>query len=170
MRFYHMSKVEVTVGGHVFEIEINLNHRSGHDLPVVVNGQPLVVTVPDLDAPSDQLEWIIVNQQPHEIVIDPDLRWVRDHTGVHFLEVRDLEASGARPVSRDGRIKAPIPGLIRAVFVAEGDQVEAGQPLFILEAMKMENEIHAPKTGVVTQITVKSGQDVTLHAVLAEIS
>jgi biotin carboxyl carrier protein len=126
--------------------------------------------VPDLDAPLHQMEWIIVDQRPHEIVIDPDLRWLRDHTGVHFLEVRDLEAGVSRPVSRDGRIKAPIPGMIKAVFVAEGDRVEAGQPIIVLEAMKMENEIHAPRPGVVTQISVKPGQDVTLHEVLAEVT
>jgi biotin carboxyl carrier protein len=165
-----MSKVEVTLGGHTFEVEFNLNHRLGQDVQVVVNGQPLAVTVPDLDAPLDQMEWIIVDQRPHEIVIDPDLRWLRDHTGVHFLEVRDLEAGVSRPVSRDGRIKAPIPGMIKAVFVSEGDRVDAGQPIIVLEAMKMENEIHAPRSGVVTQISIKPGQDVTLHEVLAEIS
>jgi biotin carboxyl carrier protein len=164
-----MSKVEVTLGGHTFEIEINLNQRVDHDVPVIVNGQVLMVTVPDLDAPIDQMEWIIVDEHPHEIVIDPDLRWIRDQTGVHFLEVRDLESGVSRPVSRDGRIKAPIPGLIKAVLAAEGDRVEAGQPLFILEAMKMENEIHAPKSGVISQIGVKPGQDVLLHEVLAEI-
>ena len=165
-----MSKVEVTLGGHTFEIEINLNQRVDQSLPVIVNGRALTVTVPDLDAPIDQMEWIIVDNHPREIVIDPDLRWLRDQTGVHFVEVRDLEARVARPISRDGRIKAPIPGLIKFVFAAEGDRVEAGQPLFILEAMKMENEIHAPKSGVVSQISVKSGQDVMLHEVLAEIS
>jgi biotin carboxyl carrier protein len=164
-----MSKVEVTLGGHTFEIEINLNQRVAHDLPVIVNGQALTVSVPDLDAPIDQMEWIIVDQRPHEIVIDPDLRWLRDQTGVHFVEVRDLEARVARPVSRDGRIKAPIPGQIKAVFAAAGDRVEVGQPLFILEAMKMENEIHAPKSGVMSEIRVKPGQDVLLHEVLAEI-
>ncbi len=165
-----MSTVEVTLGGHTFEIDINLNQRIGHDLPVIVNGQAMTVTVPDLDAPIDQMEWIIVDRRPHEIVIDPDLRWLRDHTGVHFIEVRDLDVRVARPVSHDGRIKAPIPGQIKAVFAAEGDRVEAGQPLFVLEAMKMENEIHAPKSGVVGQIRVKPGQDVMLHEVLAEIS
>ena len=165
-----MSKVEVTLGGHTFEIEINLNQRVDQSLPVMVNGQALTVTVPDLDAPIDQMEWIIVDDHPREIVIDPDLRWLRDHTGVHFVEVRDLEARVARPISRDGRIKAPIPGQIKTVFVAEGDRVEAGQPLFILEAMKMENEIHAPKSGVISQISVKPGQDVMLHEVLAEVS
>ncbi len=165
-----MSKVEVTLGGHTFEIEINLTQRVDHHLPVLVNGQALAVIVPDLDAPIDQMEWIIVDDRPHEIVIDPDLRWLRDQTGVHFVEVRDLDTRVARTVSRDGRIKAPIPGLIKAVFAAEGARVEAGQPLFILEAMKMENEIHAPKSGVVSQISVKPGQDVMLHEVLAEIS
>jgi len=165
-----MSKVEVTLGGHTFEIEVNLNQRADRDLPVVVNGQAMTVTVPDLDAPIDQMEWIIVDRRPHEIVIDPDLRWLRDHTGVHFVEVRDLDARVARSVSRDGRIKAPIPGQIKSVLVAEGDRVEVDQPLFILEAMKMENEVHAPKSGVISQIRVKSGQDVMLREVLAEIS
>jgi acetyl/propionyl-CoA carboxylase alpha subunit len=164
-----MSKVEVTLGGHTFQIEINLNQRVDHDLPVVVNGQALTVTVPDLDAPIDQMEWIIVDRRPHEIVIDPDLRWLRDQTGVHFVEVRDLDTRMTRPVSRDGRIKAPIPGQIKSIFAAEGDRVEAGQPLFILEAMKMENEIHAPKSGVLSQLRVKPGQDVMLREVLAEI-
>ncbi len=165
-----MSKVEVTLGGHTFEVEFNLNHRTGQDLQVVVNGERLAVIVPDLDAPLDQMEWIIVDQHPHEIVIDPDLRWLRDHTGIHFLEMRDLEAGVARPISRDGRIKAPIPGLIKAVLVTVGQRVEAGEPIIVLEAMKMENEVHAPKSGVVTQISIKPGQDVTLHEVLAEIS
>ncbi len=165
-----MSKVEVTLGGHTFEVDVNLNLRTDGDLPVTVNGAPLHVTVPDLDAPIDQMEWIIVDDRPHEIVIDPDLRWIRDFTGVHFLEVRDLDVPVTRPVSRDGRIKAPIPGQIKAILVAEGDRVEAGQPLFILEAMKMENEIHAPKSGLVSHVAVKPGQDVARQEVLAEVS
>jgi len=164
-----MSKVEVILGGHTFEIEVNLNLRASDELPVTVNGDALRVTVPDLDAPIDQMEWIIVDDHPREIVIDADLRWVRDHTGVHFLDVRDLDTRVTRPTSGDGRIKAPIPGQIKVVLVAEGDRVETGQPLFILEAMKMENEIHAPKAGVVAQVAVKPGQDVTRHEVLAEI-
>lgn len=165
-----MSKIAVTLGGHTFEIEINLNLHSNAEVPVTVNGAALRVTVPDLEAPIDQMEWIIVDDRPHEIVIDPDLRWIRDYTGIHFLEIHDLEGHVARPLSRDGRIKAPIPGQIKAALVAEGDQVEAGQPLFILEAMKMENEIHASKSGVVSHIAVRAGQDVARHEVLAEIS
>ncbi len=165
-----MSKVAVTVGGHTFEVEIDLQQRHDAELSVKVNGELRRVSVPDLDESIEQMEWIIVDDQPHEIVVDPDLRWLRDNSGVHFLEVRDLEARVARPVSHDGRIKAPIPGRITALFVAEGDQVEAGQAIVVLEAMKMENEVHAPKSGTISQINVKPGQNVTLHEVLAEIS
>lgn len=165
-----MNKVAVTVGGHTFEVEIDLNRRHNSEISVRLDGESRRVIVPDLDAPIDQMEWIIVDNRPREIVIDPDLRWIRDNSGLHFLDVRDLEARVTRPVSRDGRIKAPIPGLIKDVFVAEGDRVEAGQPLIVLEAMKMENEIHALKSGIITQLNVKPGQDVTLHEVLAEIS
>jgi biotin carboxyl carrier protein len=165
-----MSKVAVTVGGHTFEVEVDLNQRHNSEISVHIDGAPRHVSVPDLDAPIDQMEWIIVDHRPREIVIDPDLRWIRDDTGLHFLEVRDLEARVMRPVSRDGRVKAPIPGLIKTLFITEGDWVEVGQPIIVLEAMKMENEIHAPKSGIVTQVNVRPGQDVTLHEVLAEIS
>ena len=165
-----MSKIAVIVGGHEFEIEIDLSARTGSDLKVSVNGQTLPVSVPDLDAPIDQMEWVIVDGRPHELVIDPELRWLRTRTGLHWLEVRDLEARVARPMSRDGRVKSPIPGLIKEIFVGMDDPVEAGQPLLILEAMKMENEIRAPRAGLVSQLNVTVGQTVTLNEVLIEIA
>jgi biotin carboxyl carrier protein len=57
-------------------------------------------------------------------------------------------------------IKAPMPGLVRAVTVAVGDSVEAGQRLVLLEAMKMENEIHAPRAGTVKAVRVAAGETV----------
>ena len=75
-----------------------------------------------------------------------------------------------RPVSLDSRIKAPIPGVIKAVFVKLGDSVEAGQPLLVLEAMKMENEIHATRPGIVSQLVVTAGQKANLNQVLAEVT
>jgi biotin carboxyl carrier protein len=165
-----MSKVEVTLGGHTFEIEVQLSQRAGTEVPVIVDGQAVLVSVPDLDASIDQMEWLIVDGRPHEVVLDPDLRWIRTSTGLHRVEVRDLEARVPRPVSRDGRVKSPIPGRIKAIFVQLDDRVEAGQPLLILEAMKMENEIRAPRSGLVSQLNVSVGQNVTLHEVLIEIA
>ena len=165
-----MTKVAIEIGGHRFDIEVNLNQRAGNELPVIVDGVERRVVVPDLDAPPDQMEWIMVDGRPHEIVIDPDLHWVRTRTGLHRLELRDLEARVPRPASRDGRVKSPIPGVIKRLFVRPGDAVEADQPLLILEAMKMENEIRAPRAGRISRLNVNEGQTVALHEVLIEIA
>jgi len=164
-----MTKVAIEIGGHAFEIEVNLNRRSGVELTVLVDGVEQRVVVPDLDKPLDQMEWIIVDGRPHEFVIDPELHWLRTRTGLHRLDLRDLEARVARPISRDGRVKSPIPGVIKRLFVSLGDRVEAGQPLLILEAMKMENEIQSPRTGTVARLNVSAGQNVALDEVLIEV-
>ncbi|SVB13683.1 uncharacterized protein METZ01_LOCUS166537 [marine metagenome] len=59
-----------------------------------------------------------------------------------------------------GTIHAQIPGLISKIFVKEGDQIEVNQKLFILEAMKMENEIDSPISGIVDKIHYKTGDKV----------
>ena len=66
--------------------------------------------------------------------------------------------------------KAPIPGLIARVLVEKGQQVSADDALIVLEAMKMENEIRAPRSGVVTSIQVKPGDSVVRNTVLVEVS
>lgn len=62
--------------------------------------------------------------------------------------------------SNDGEISAPMPGLIVDISVSEGENVEAEQTLFVLEAMKMQMKIKAPATGVVQQIHYQSGDRV----------
>ncbi len=68
-----------------------------------------------------------------------------------------------------GQLKAPLPGLIMALKVKEGDTVEAGQTVMIMEAMKMENEIKADRAGKVTSIKVSIEQSVLEGDVLMEI-
>lgn len=59
-----------------------------------------------------------------------------------------------------GPVKSVMPGVVVEVLVAEGDAVTAGQPLLILEAMKMQNEIEAPADGTVSGLHVEAGQAV----------
>lgn len=172
-----MSKLAVTIEGYTFEIEIdagwyNAAGPAGSGCSAFearVDGQPVQVTVPDLDALQDGLAWFLVDGRPYEVDLDPELQWLHSRWGMHAVEVQDLEQQVARPHTGDGRIKAPIPGQIGRVMVAAGDRVEIGQPLLVLVAMKMENEIHAPRSGIVQSLNVRPGQSVALHTVLAEI-
>ena len=65
---------------------------------------------------------------------------------------------------------APLPGLILELKVKEGDTVQAGQPLLVMEAMKMENVIQAPHDGTVKRLLVAAGDSVGEGDVLAEVS
>ena len=89
---------------------------------------------------------------------------------MHRVDVEDQAVSVTRPRSGDGRLKAPIPGLITRLMVNQGDAVEVGQPLLVLEAMKMENEIRATRPGIIAAIHVAVGQSVIRQELLAEIS
>lgn len=71
------------------------------------------------------------------------------------------------PASGTATLKAPMQGIINDVKVKVGDVVSKGQCLFILEAMKLENEIVSPVSGVVRQVLVEKGQQVANQDVLA---
>ena len=66
-------------------------------------------------------------------------------------------------------VTAVIPGTIQRIMVKEGDKVEAGFPMLILEAMKMRNEILAPLEGVIRRIHVKEGEHVPKSHLLVEL-
>ena len=77
---------------------------------------------------------------------------------------------GAKRAAGTGQIKSVMPGIVKELRVTEGAIVEAKQPLLVLEAMKMENEIRADRAGKVTKIHVKAGQAVEKGALLVTIS
>jgi propionyl-CoA carboxylase alpha chain len=62
----------------------------------------------------------------------------------------------------------PMPGLLTALHVAEGDRVEAGQPLAVVEAMKMENILRAEKAGTVGAVRARAGESLAVDAVILE--
>lgn len=69
----------------------------------------------------------------------------------------------------EGSIKAPMPGKILDIMVAIGDTVTKGQPVVILEAMKMENELKSPIDGNVISISVETGQSLEKNTPILEI-
>jgi biotin carboxyl carrier protein len=84
-------------------------------------------------------------------------------------EVREASSS-ARAREAGGDLLAPMPGLVRRVEVKEGAPVTRGQVLMILEAMKMEHAIRAPRDGVVSRVAYEEGDLVEAGAPLVEIS
>ena len=82
--------------------------------------------------------------------------------------IREL-ASHAFPVETRHDLLAPMPGLIVRVEVVEGQEVDAGDSLVVMEAMKMENELRAEAPGRVLAIQVGPGQAVERDAVLLQI-
>ena len=87
-----------------------------------------------------------------------------------LAEQEPLAAGPADAGGGDGVVRSPMPGTVLAVKAAPGERVSSGQPLLIVEAMKMEHIVRAPADGVVTELTAAPGQQVALDETLAVIT
>ena len=122
---------------------------------------------------------LILNSKSHYLTINKQLERYEitvDHY-THLVQVQDemdilLEKFGMQnnTNSHAGEIYAQIPGLVSQLFVRPGDNVDIGQKLLILEAMKMENEIDSPIAGIVNNIHIKSGDNVEKGELIMDIN
>ncbi len=101
-----------------------------------------------------------------------DVRVLRPEPPFAELARRRRERARARGAGGAGKdaIVSPMQGTVLAVEVAEGDEVEAGQVVCIVEAMKMENEVHAHRAGRVRELSVAPGQPVKTGQVICVVS
>jgi 3-methylcrotonyl-CoA carboxylase alpha subunit len=86
--------------------------------------------------------------------------------------VREEQAASpraGRATAADGSVRSPMPGTVLTVHVTAGERVTAGQPVLVVEAMKMEHTVTAPVDGVIAELTAKPGQQVTMDETLAVI-
>ena len=148
----------LTLDGTTYKVVIDGNS-------ILVNGQPFVVGLEE--------DRVLVDGMPYDVTLEENQVVVG---GIAYgLSVKGLEEekagpkAAARAVASAGAVTAIMPGKIIRVLVAEGEQVAEGDVVCILEAMKMENELKAPKDGTVKALHIQSGQDVEMGAVLAEI-
>lgn len=93
----------------------------------------------------------------------------RFYARVESERTRDMVGLNKHKSQGSGLVKTPMPGRVLKVLVQEGDEVKVGQPLVVVEAMKMENELGAELTGVVKKIFVSPGATVEGGARLLEI-
>lgn len=100
-----------------------------------------------------------------------DGRWVSVNGCTYWLEKpRSRRNAGTGETSGGDRVFAPMPAQVTAVQVSEGEVVEKGALLMLLEAMKMEIRIKSPSSGKLVRLPVKQGQTVDRDQLLAEIN
>ena len=90
---------------------------------------------------------------------------------VALVDPRRLRAAGAGGAQAAGRaaVSSSMPGKVVRVLVERGTRVEAGDPLVVVEAMKMQNELKSPKSGTVAELRAEAGATVNAGDVLAVI-
>ena len=141
---------------------------------VLVDNEPVELDLTQSGVP--ELYSMLFNGDSYELLIEADrfdyaatLLGEQFQVQVEDERTRKLNMGRTVPSLPHGElaINAPIPGLIVKVLVDVGDSVEEEQPLILLEAMKMENEIRAQRAGTIKKIDVAPGQRVEQNAVLA---
>jgi biotin carboxyl carrier protein len=155
---------------HTVELE-----RTPGGYQISLNGQPIDASAA-LVAPSTVS--VLIGGQSFEVHVTPTVdEQIKLQSGPHEFtaELRDPRAWQGRrhgALEAEGRqqIAAPMPGKVIRVLVNTGDEVEAGQGLVVVEAMKMQNEIRSPKKGKVERLQVKEGQAVNAGEVLCVVS
>ena len=155
-------KYYITVNGRAHEVE--LTERLG-ELLVEVDGQSLDVSYEEVDNLGQVA--LLADGKSFGVSIEGGAQHVFATIAGHQYEVeiedereRAAHAAEKAAAKGGGPVKSVMPGVVVQLLVAEGDSVEEGQSLLILEAMKMQNEIAAPAAGTVKKVHVAEGQAV----------
>ena len=121
--------------------------------------------------PEENTQWT-VDLDPAHLPTEASCLGVATPLTVLTPQALAAEAAAGGPGSgaKGGSLTAPMPGRIVQVVAEPGVAVEAGAPLIVMEAMKMENELAAPAAGVVSRVHVAPGDAVEAGALLCELT
>jgi biotin carboxyl carrier protein len=162
-------KYATTIGAHTYLVEINCEGE------VTIDGETFPI---DLQAIDEVTYSLLMSNRSYEALVDTagDELEVLLGGRMYTAQVLDeraqrlSQAGGSNVPSGELTLKSPMPGLIVAVPVVEGQAVKKGQTVIVLESMKMENELKAPRDGTVSSIKVKVRQSVEQHQPLVVIT
>ena len=159
--------VEIEVRGRTYSVAVERVGSSADRFRVAWDGVTRVVDVHQLDPETFSLVLVDGGAASHQVrCVETDQRGEVD-VHVNGTVVRVLVDVGrTRLVSRRGRgsgggggrhVKAPMPGKVVRLLVQPGEEVTAQQGMIVIEAMKMENELTAPRAGRIAEIPVREG-------------
>lgn len=139
-------------------VAINVAKLSGNKINILHNHQSYNVEVFELNQ-TEKIATVKVNGNIYSLTIKDQFDQLLAQLGMDNLASNKVL-----------QVKAPMPGLVLNVLVAEGKEVKKGDNLLILEAMKMENMIKSPSDGIVKKIEIKQGDKVEKNQVLISFS
>jgi biotin carboxyl carrier protein len=164
-------KYATTVNDKTYLIEINDEHH------LSVDGVEYAVNFESVN--NQPVYTLLVNDRSYEaFVSESDVNWeVLIRGSLYTVLVEDERekrlraAAGGHPqATGEFNLKAPMPGLVVAVPIIEGQAVEKGDILIILESMKMQNELKSPRAGTVTRVKVGARESVEQNQVLVTVA
>jgi acetyl-CoA/propionyl-CoA carboxylase biotin carboxyl carrier protein len=136
------------------------------DPPVAAPSNNLSPTPTGPQQTVERLRTVEVDGRRFEVrLTDPEPEW----RALARRRQERVRHGGGGAAGQDA-VVSPMQGTVLAVRVADGDEVEPGQVICIVEAMKMENEVHAHRDGVVSQLSVEPGQPVSTGQVICLVS
>ncbi len=157
---------EVSDGEHLLKVEASRLEVRPHDelFEVEVDGKKKVVSISWI---SPAHLSILLDGKSYNVEVE---RFGKKYQVTTRGEIYEFAVTDEREVvttekpQAGGRlvVTAPMPGLVVEIMCSDGEKVEAGQGVLVLEAMKMQNEITAPASGIITGIPVESGVSVNL--------
>ncbi len=172
-------KYEVLIDERSYQIEVE---RTASGYACKVDGEPfpldVVTTAPNtLSILHQGRSFEVMREVTREVTRESSstgemhLRVGAQHFRAEVRDPRSLRSRRAHSAAAAGpaRICAPMPGKVIRLLAAEGDLVEAGQGLIVVEAMKMQNEIQSTKQGKVTKIAVREASAVNAGDLLAVV-
>ncbi|HZK93021.1 MAG TPA: biotin/lipoyl-containing protein [Prolixibacteraceae bacterium] len=167
------------------ELELKVNKRNAIVKEIKRQGNILTLAVDDMEYEVDIVK---VSNQEFSVLYEGrsfNIEVVESKEPKHYnvntlyfkfdVEVVDNESRyrqsrlQSKQVLNNNTIRSPMPGKVVRVFVKPGDIVEAGQPLIVLSAMKMESEFKAGQRGIVKEVPVKEGETVDNDQLLVVI-
>jgi propionyl-CoA carboxylase alpha chain len=158
----------ITIGGKTFAVSL--------DEDITVDGEPIDLALEY--TPGDRLIEAEIGDHTYGIKLTPTRSGFKMTTRGAIHQVQVLPALVAPltqhmiekvPPDLSRFLICPMPGLLVSLNVKEGDKVEAGQPLAVVEAMKMENILRAEKTATVKSINAKQGESLAVDAIILEL-